>query len=149
MKQPKVKVYLPAYSDLEQPIGGTRIPAGFPSPAADYEEDRIDLNKVLVINPSSTFYAIVEGQSMEGEGINDGDLLVIDRSISPNPEDVVLCFLNGEFTLKKIKQVNNDTVYLMPENPEFEPIKVTTDEDFRVWGVLTCSIKKHSKWLHW
>ncbi len=149
MKKPKIKIYIPEFTAKEQPIGATRVPAGFPSPAADYEEERIDLNKILIMNPSSTFYAIVEGESMKDEGINDGDLLVVDRSLEPNANDIVLCFLNGEFTLKKIKFVDEQTVFLMPENPDFEPIKVSVEEDFRVWGVLTCSIKKHSRWLHW
>lgn len=144
-----MKIHLPEYSKMELPTGASHIRAGFPSPATDYSEDRIDLNQVLVMHPASTFYAIVEGQSMEGEGINDGDLLVIDRSLTPEENDVVLCFLNGDFTLKKIAKQNDNTIHLLSENKDFDPIKVSEEEDFRVWGVLTCSIKKHSRWLHW
>jgi len=118
--------------------GGIR--AGFPSPAQDYLESGIDLNKELVKNPSSTFFGRVSGDSMAGAGIEDGDLIVIDKSISASEGDIAVCFVDGEFTLKRI-HIENDFVWLVPENPKYRRIKVTPDQNFMVWGVVTYSIK--------
>ncbi|MBE6245279.1 MAG: translesion error-prone DNA polymerase V autoproteolytic subunit [Bacteroidales bacterium] len=125
---------------LVLPVADGGIRAGFPSPAQDYLESGIDLNKELVKNPSSTFFGRVSGDSMAGAGIEDGDLIVIDKSISASEGDIAVCFVDGEFTLKRI-HIENDFVWLVPENPKYRRIKVTPDQNFMVWGVVTYSIK--------
>ena len=131
-------------SSMELPLVDGGIAAGFPSPAQDYIDLRIDLNKELIDNPSSTFYARVKGTSMIDAGISDGDILVIDKSLEPHDGDTAVCFIDGEFTLKFIK-IEPDAVFLVPENPKFSPIKVTEDNNFCIWGIVTYSIKKHKK----
>ncbi len=117
--------------------------AGFPSPAQDYMTDSIDLNKELVLHPATTFYARAVGNSMTGFGISEGDLLVIDKSIEPVDGDIVVAFIDGEFTLKKImKDENECNLWLVPGNEDYPPIKITEENDFIVWGVLTYNIKK-------
>ncbi|MBQ2493153.1 MAG: translesion error-prone DNA polymerase V autoproteolytic subunit [Bacteroidales bacterium] len=125
---------------LVLPVADGGIRAGFPSPAQDYLESGIDLNRELVKNPSSTFFGRVSGDSMAGAGIEDGDLIVIDKSISASEGDIAVCFVDGEFTLKRI-HIENDFVWLVPENPKYRRIKVTPDQNFMVWGVVTYSIK--------
>ena len=121
--------------------GGIR--AGFPSPAQDYMGESIDLNRELVRHPATTFYARAVGDSMKGCGINDGDLLVIDKSIEPREGDIVVAFIDGEFTLKKVKfEPDGSCLWLMPANEDYPPIKVTEDNHFIVWGVLTYNIKR-------
>lgn len=122
--------------------------AGFPSPAQDYMSESIDLNKYLVQHTAATFYARVIGDSMKGSGIDEGDLLVIDKSLEPSDGDVVVAFIDGDFTLKRIK-INEaeKTIWLMPENEKYKPIKIHEGDDFRVWGVVTYSIKKQSRRL--
>ncbi|MDI3527251.1 MAG: polymerase [Tenuifilum sp.] len=117
------------------------IKAGFPSPAQDYIDLAFDLNKELVKNPSSTFYGRVRGDSMVEEGINDGDILVIDKSIEPADGLKAVCYIDGEFTLKTIR-IKKDGIYLMPANPAYKPIKVTEENDFVVWGIVTYVIHK-------
>ena len=124
--------------------GGIR--AGFPSPAQDYMGDSIDLNRELVRHPATTFYARAVGESMKGCGIDDGDLLVIDQSIEPHDGDIVVAFVDGEFTLKKVKlEPGGDCLWLMPANDDYSPIKVTAENHFVVWGVLTYNIKRQLK----
>lgn len=125
---------------LVLPVADGGIRAGFPSPAQDYLESGIDLNRELVKNPSSTFFGRVSGDSMAGAGIEDRDLIVIDKSISASEGDIAVCFVDGEFTLKRI-HIENDFVWLVPENPKYRRIKVTPDQNFMVWGVVTYSIK--------
>ena len=120
------------------------IAAGFPSPAADYLGVGIDLNKELVHNPSATFYGRVKGDSMQGAGIFDGDIIVIDKSLTPQNGDVAVCFLNGEFTLKTIS-IEDNVLYLMPANDKYQPIKVNPENDFVVWGVVTYVISAVSR----
>lgn len=128
-------------SGIELPLSGERVAAGFPSPAEDYASIRLDLNKELIKNPASTFYARVSGLSMVEEGINDGDLLVIDKSIEPHDGCLAVCFIDGEFTLKRFEK-HNGYGLLVPANKEFKAIKVTADNDFCIWGVVTYVIKK-------
>ncbi len=134
---------------LVLPVADGGIRAGFPSPAQDYLESGIDLNRELVKNPSSTFFGRVSGDSMAGAGIEDGDLIVIDKSIQASEGDVAVCFVDGEFTLKRIhvekKGSGGEVVWLVPENPKYRKIKVTQDQNFMVWGVVTYSIKKIRK----
>ncbi len=116
------------------------ISAGFPSPADDFLELTIDLNKELVKHPSTTFYGKVKGDSMQDAGFNDGDLLVIDKSLRPSDGKIAVCFIDGEFTVKRIRK-DKDCIWLVAENKKYKPIKVTEDNDFIVWGLVTNIIK--------
>lgn len=127
-------------SELKLPLINGGINAGFPSPALDFEDIKIDLNKYLTKHPTATFYARVKGESMKDAGINHGDLVVIDRSIDPSNNKIAVCFIDGEFTLKQIN-IEKKVVWLMPANEDFKPIKVTAENDFLIWGVVTHIIK--------
>lgn len=116
------------------------IKAGFPSPAADFEEDKISLDQMVVKHKEATFYARVKGNSMTDAGINDGDVLVIDRSLEPLDNKVAVCYIDGEFTVKRIKK-DKDCVWLMPENSSFPPIKVTEENELIIWGMVTHVLK--------
>jgi DNA polymerase V len=120
------------------------IVAGFPSPAQDYIDLKIDLNTELISNPYSTFYARVKGLSMQDAGIMDGDILVIDKSLKPQDGDTAVCYIDGEFTLKYIK-IEPEAIYLVPANPKFQSIKVTEENNFCIWGIVTYSIKNHKR----
>ncbi len=133
-------------SVMQLPLVDGGIHAGFPSPAQDYIDISIDLNKELIDNPSFTFYARVKGSSMIDAGISDGDILVIDKSLEPRDGDTAVCFIDGEFTLKYIR-IDENAVYLVPANPEFQSIKVTEENNFCIWGIVTYSIKNHKKHL--
>ncbi|MFR9652022.1 MAG: translesion error-prone DNA polymerase V autoproteolytic subunit [Rikenellaceae bacterium] len=128
-------------SDGGQPIMNDRVAAGFPSPAEDYSDVKLDLNRLVVRNPASTFYARVSGLSMVGDGVDDGDLLVIDKSVEPTDGVLAVCFVDGEFTLKRFEN-HGDYGLLLPSNPDFEPIRVDADNEFLIWGVVTYVIKK-------
>ncbi len=119
----------------------TGISAGFPSPADDFKEQRLSLDDELVKNKEATFYARVSGQSMIGAGLDDNDLLVIDRSLEPENNKIAVCFLDGEFTVKRLR-VSDGEVWLQPENPDYPIIKITDDNDFLIWGIVTNVIKK-------
>lgn len=116
------------------------VSAGFPSPADDFKEIRISLDKTVVKNAAATFYARVAGQSMIGAGLDDGDLLVIDRSLEPQDGKIAVCFIDGEFTVKRLK-VEKDCVWLMPENKRYSPIQVTEDNELLIWGIVTHVLK--------
>jgi DNA polymerase V len=126
------------------PVYSSGISAGFPSPAADFEENNIDLNQLLIRHPYATFFGRVKGDSMINAGIADGDLLVIDKSLNPSNGSIAVCFVDGAFTVKRIL-IQKDCCYLMPENDHFSPIKVTEDNDFIVWGIVTAVIKQFVK----
>ena len=119
----------------------TGISAGFPSPADDFKETRISLDEELITNKEATFFAKVSGQSMIGAGLDDNDLLVIDRSIEPANNKIAVCFLDGEFTVKRLR-VENGEVWLKPENPEYPIIKITEENNFIIWGIVTNVIKR-------
>jgi len=129
-----------AETTKELPYFSGGIKAGFPSPAADFDGSKIDLNKVLVKNFEATFYAKASGTSMIGAGIDDGDIMVVDRSLEPRDGKIAVCFIDGEFTVKRIK-IKKDGVYLIPENQEFKPIQVTEDNKLLIWGIVTYVIK--------
>ncbi|MBI4648840.1 MAG: translesion error-prone DNA polymerase V autoproteolytic subunit [Bacteroidia bacterium] len=128
-------------TSLEIPLTKNKISAGFPSPADDYIELKLDLNKELITNPNATFYARVRGNSMTDAGINDGDILVIDKSRTPKNNSIAVCFIDGEFTVKKIK-LDKKVCYLISANPQYKPIKVTEENDFIIWGIVTYVIHK-------
>ncbi|HBS11006.1 MAG TPA: peptidase S24 [Flavobacteriaceae bacterium] len=119
----------------------TRISAGFPSPADDFKQQRISLDKELIKNKEATFFARVSGQSMVGAGLDDNDLLVVDKSLEPAHNKIAVCFIDGEFTVKRLK-IEADGLWLQPENSDYEPIKVTEENNFVIWGIVTSVIKK-------
>ena len=121
-------------------LAGEGISAGFPSPADDFKEVRISLDRDVVKNKAATFYARVAGQSMVGAGLDDGDLLVIDRSLETQDGKIAVCFVDGEFTVKRLK-VAEDCVWLMPENEQYKPLQVTEDNELIIWGIVTHVLK--------
>jgi DNA polymerase V len=141
-KNNKLTFFLPDFeSDLRIPYVKEGVSAGFPSPAADFMETSIDLNKELSENPLATFYIKVRGNSMIDAGISDNDVLVVDRSLEPQNNKIAICFIDGEFTVKRIL-VEQDCLFLMPENPSYSPIKVTEENQLIIWGMVTYVIKK-------
>jgi len=118
-----------------------RIQAGFPSPAQHEYADSIDLNKALISNPAATFCARVMGDSMVEAGINEGDLLVIDRSLTPHDGCIAVCFVDGEFTVKRLS-IRPDGIYLTPANASYPELAVSQDSNFTVWGVVSFIVKK-------
>ena len=133
-------------TELNLPFVDNGIKAGFPSPAQDYLTESIDLNKTLIRHSETTFYAKVSGDSLMDAGISDGDLVIIDKSLEAKNGDYVAAFIDGEFTLKQFKldEVNN-CAWLIPANKKYQPIKVTEENDFLVWGVITSCIKRFHK----
>lgn len=127
--------------EIELPLSANGVSAGFPSPADDFMDLKLDLNRELVKNPASTFYARVSGVSMIDEGINDGDLLVIDKSVEPYSGCLAVAYIDGEFTLKRFED-NGDHALLIPANKNYKPIRVDADNDFMIWGVVRYVIKK-------
>jgi DNA polymerase V len=124
--------YIPLFSGIS---------AGFPSPANDYIENSIDLNRELIKNPEATFYGRVKGMSMKDAGIEEGDVLIVDKSITPADGMIAVCFIDGEFTLKRIR-VGKKMITLLPANDQYKPVYVTEENDFSIWGIVTYVIKK-------
>ena len=120
------------------------VRAGFPSPATDYEEEAIDLNKTLIRHREATFFARVKGDSMIGAGYMPGDLLVVDRSLEPQSGDVVVAYVDGGFTIKELdlSQRAQGVVWLRPHNDAYEPIRVTPEQTSIIWGVVTYCIHR-------
>lgn len=118
-----------------------RVQAGFPSPAQGEYADTIDLNRALISNPAATFCARVIGNSMVDAGINEGDLLIIDRSLTPHDGSIAVCFIDGDFTVKRIS-IRDDGVYLTPANATFPELKVPEESSFQIWGVVSHLVKK-------
>jgi len=127
-------------SELSLTFVETRISAGFPSPALDFNENRIDLNKELIQNPNSTFYGKVKGDSMIKVGIEDGDLLVIDRSLEATNNKIAVCYIDGDFTVKRIK-IEKNVCWLIAENDNYKPIRVTEENELVIWGIVIHLIK--------
>lgn len=123
------------------PVLGDAVPAGFPSPAEDYLDMDLNLHDYLVRNPAATFCVRVSGGSMVSADIKSGDVMVIDRALDPTNNSIVLAVLNGEFTVKRIKKRANE-LYIIADNEEYQPMKITKDVDFQVWGVVTFIIHK-------
>lgn len=120
------------------------IKAGFPSPADDYLRDSLDFNRDLIKNPEATFYGRVSGDSMRDAGINEGDIAVIDRSLQPADGDVIVAYVNEEFTIKYLDLTHKEEGYieLQPANPDYSPIRIDSTDNFRVWGVVVWTIKQ-------
>ncbi|HDI1215501.1 TPA: translesion error-prone DNA polymerase V autoproteolytic subunit [Aeromonas hydrophila] len=125
---------------LEIPLYLSPAACGFPSPAQDYVEQTIDLNQVCIQHPAATFYVRACGYSMVGEGIHDGDLLVIDRAVKASHGAVVLACLDGEFTVKKLQETPIPA--LLPSNPDFQPIYLQEGQELEIFGVVTFVIHK-------
>ena len=143
MKQKKIlNFFIPKKENgIGQWLAEEGISAGFPSPADDFKETRISLDRELVKNKEATFYARVSGDSMIGAGLEDGDLLVIDRSKNPENGKIAVCLIDGDFTVKRIKKEEGG-FYLMPENSKYKPIKLREENELIVWGVVEYVIKK-------
>ena len=123
------------------PVATAGISCGFPSPAEDYMEQALDLNQLLVRDKEATFFGRVKGDSMKDAHIYEGDVLVIDRSLQAKNGDIVLAMLHGEFTVKRLS-LSREGCSLLPENPLYQPIILTPDMDFSIWGVITYVIHK-------
>ncbi|MCF0205844.1 MAG: translesion error-prone DNA polymerase V autoproteolytic subunit [Bacteroidales bacterium] len=130
-------------SSLEVGYSSDGIHAGFPSPAQNYMNETIDLNRELIRHRETTFYARVEGDSMKDAGIGDGDIVIIDKSLTAKNGDFVAAYIDGEFALKQFqKDDTNQCVWLIAANSNYPPIKVTAENNFIIWGVITYTIKK-------
>ncbi len=123
------------------PLFGHRVAAGFPSPADDYVEDRLDLNELLIQHQEATYFLRVTGDSMVGAGIHPGDLIIVDRSIDLQDGHVVVAEVNGELTVKRLRHVNG-APELHPENPAYPVIRFQDGQELRIWGVVTSAIHR-------
>jgi DNA polymerase V len=137
----QIEIYKPEFSPMEIPLAGD-VAAGPFTNVDDFVSERIDLNKLLIRHPEATFYAKVKGSSMN-EDFNDGDLLVVDKAEEWSHGRIALCYLDGEFTVKRI-EIEKGICRLMPSNPKFEPITITSENTLVVWGIILYSIRKHS-----
>lgn len=126
------------------PYANEGIQAGFPSPAQDYINETIDLNRELIKHPAATFFGRVSGDSMIEEGIEEGDILVIDKSLEPIDGDLAVCCVEGDFTLKRIS-IEANCIKLIASNKTFKPIEITSDDSFYIWGIVTYTIKKNRR----
>jgi DNA polymerase V len=117
------------------------VPAGFPSPAEDYAEGRLDLNDYLVEHEAATFYVRVKGHSMSGAGILDGDIIAVDRALEPRHGDIVLAVIDGELTVKELQR-DAETIRLLPRNPDFVPIELKPGQELTIWGVVKGVVRK-------
>ena len=131
------EIYIPDLSTkYKRPLFMVRVEAGFPSPADDYVEGRLDLNKRLIKHPAATFFVKVTGDSMIKAGIHPDDILIVDRALEPADKKVVIAVVNGDLTVKRIRIIK-DKYYLTPENKDYEPLEIREEMDFEVWGVVT------------
>ncbi|HEX8473334.1 MAG TPA: translesion error-prone DNA polymerase V autoproteolytic subunit [Pyrinomonadaceae bacterium] len=136
-------VYWPERSTKwARPLFLASVSAGFPSPAEDYIEGRLDLNKHLIKHPVATFYVRVAGDSMIDAGIHPGSILVVDRAVEADDGDIVIARINDELCVKRLS-IKEGKVWLLPENAAYEPIEVTEEMDFEVWGRVMHSIHSH------
>lgn len=128
---------------LNLPYADQGIRAGFPSPAQDFMDKSLDFNKELIQHPSATFYAKVVGLSMINAGINEGDIIVIDRSLEPRQNDIVVAFINGEFTMKylDLSCKADGEIWLRPGNDDFPSFRITPNDELTIWGVVSKVIK--------
>lgn len=123
-------------TNLSLPIFQDKVAAGFPSPASDFIEQKLDLNRFLIKHPSATFFVKVSGHSMIKAGIHHNDILIVDRALEPSNNKIVIAALDGELTVKRIQRLGRK-VFLAPENPNFRPIEVKAETNFEIWGVVT------------
>ncbi len=137
-----VKMIFSCSGGLQRPMIGAIVPAGFPSPAQDYIEDVLDLNELLIQHPAATYFVRVEGYSMINAGIYPGDILIVDRSLEAANGKVVIAVLDGEFTVKRLSVNKKGDYFLIPDNPDYQTIRITENIGFSVWGVVTNVIHK-------
>lgn len=126
---------------LALPFDAVKISAGFPSPAADYEDKRLDINEYLIRNPVSTFFFPVQGESMQGAEIFDGDILVVDRSVRARHGHIVVAFVNGERLVKRLHR-RAGRVALVAENPSYPALEIEEGMELEVWGVVVGKFKR-------
>ncbi len=137
MKTIVTAVYRPdCDTHCARPLFLVPVAAGFPSPADDYIEQQLDLNRHLISHPAATFFVRVRGDSMLDAGIHSGDILIVDRALEPSDKKVVIAVIDGELTVKRIRMLDR-RIYLQPENRDFEPTEITSGMDFTIWGVVT------------
>ncbi|BBN59939.1 LexA family protein [Hydrogenovibrio marinus] len=138
--QGKAKVQIPAASnEVLLPLYSHKVVAGFPSPADDYVEMVLDLNEKLVRNKAATFLLTVQGDSMKKIGIKDGDILVVDKSLTPSDGKIVIAAVDGELTVKRLS-IKSTGTWLVPENDHYPPILIREESDVVIWGVVTSTI---------
>lgn len=143
----KYKLYSPEISECDIEVGSTEsidlglVHAGFPSPAEDMPESKLDLNRYIVQHPASTFFLRVEGVSMVDADFDEGDIVVVDKSLEPRNGCVAVCYIDGEFTLKKVS-VSKGGITLLPANDSYPAIQINEENNFMIWGVVTYIIKK-------
>ncbi|MFU8797874.1 MAG: LexA family protein [Gammaproteobacteria bacterium] len=125
-----------AHKGFSLPLFSSKVQAGFPSPAEDYQEGHLDLNNYLIQHPAATFFVRVAGDSMIGAGIFANDLLIVDRSLSAQSGKIVIAVVNGDFTVKRLEKTGNK-IRLLPENPEYPAIEITEESECQIWGVVT------------
>lgn len=128
---------------VKLPFASGGVKAGFPSPAQDYMAESLDFDRDLIEHPEATFYARVVGDSMVDAGISDGDVVVIDKALDAEDGDIVVAFIDGEFTLKFLDLSHKDEgfIQLIPANKKYNPIRISADDNFTVWGVVAWTIK--------
>ena len=126
-------------NDLSLPIYSNKVTAGFPSPADDHLERNLDLNSHLVKHPAATFFVRVTGDSMIGAGINDNDILIVDRSLKPSHGKIVIAVVDGHMTVKRLHKESGKLI-LMPENNLYKPIEIKEDMNIEIWGVVVTAI---------
>ncbi len=137
MKTVIKKTYTPQLSTAyAPPFFENGVSAGFPSPAADYEEQKLDLNKHLIKHPAATFFVKASGDSMIGAGVHTGDILIVDRSLEPQDKNVVIAIINGELTVKRIR-IRRNKISLVAENNDYPIQDIPEDAEFEVWGIVT------------
>ena len=137
----KLQIFKPIPKSCPIPYFEAPVKAGFASPADDYKEMQLDLNEHLIQHPAATFFVRVDGDSMKDAGIHKDDLLIVDRSLEPTSGKIVIAVVNGEFTVKRIRLINQE-VWLEPENPNYPPIQIQPNWEFQVWGIVTHVIHK-------
>ena len=139
-KKKEFEIYIPDLGTTQKlPYFDGGVSAGFPSPAEDYMHSKLDLNNLLIEHPSATYYVRVNGDSMLGAGILNGDLLIVDRSLEVTNNCIVVAYIDGEFTVKRIKKINNK-MFLQPENKNHQAIEITESMDFELFGVVAHAI---------
>ena len=137
------EIYSPALNQrtVRRPLFSSRIQAGFPSPADDYVAQQLDLHELLVKREAATFYVRVKGDSMLGASIQEGDILVVDRSVEPTDGKIVIAVLNGELTVKELSR-KKDRIQLLPRNDAYPPIEISSESDLTIWGVVTGVVRQ-------
>lgn len=136
----KVTLLMPVETRMEIPLYETTVPAGFPSPAEEYLGEKLDLNEYLIKNPVASFFAKVDGDSMIDAGIFEGDLVVVDRSLTATDGNIVIAAVNNELTIKRLCTKNG--IRLLPENNDYQPIVMSGENELVIWGVVTSLVRK-------